>query len=420
MQTQAMTNGLNAPGITELAPAPFQSVLDQIEAELCSSALYEQAAYTLRKMPVELGKQLQLMLKAVGREAIRLSLRKLLKAELAELSELNDEPVAQSGRSHLAECTLAAAAPQAKLHANAPNATILPVETILPIETDCINSIGPEVESPAWVQSDTTLAASLESAGLAVTDALVANPFTDTDFTVPSADPELSPEAPSVPPSTLLPQAVLSNQSQISLWRRLMELHQADQIAQAMAQAWEDRLKAIGQEIRQRREAQALSIAQVHQTTFIPEHILTAIEQGDIDHLPEDVYIRGFLRHIGPAIGVDGVELANSLPSPLRDPNQAVLPTWQHKIWQTKSGVAPVYLYVGYATLLAAGLGWVSQQMTTKVNVVPFVPTAPSVEQPGGDRSSQGQVPQRYGQAHPGTIARVSQPESFRSAIAVP
>jgi len=139
-------------------------------------------------------------------------------------------------------------------------------------------------------------------------------------------------------------------------------LSKREKAAQAALQAWESRLQDIGQEICQLRQTQSLSLHHLHFRTQIPLYQLAHLEAGNIAKLPEDIYIRGFLRRIGTALGIDGIELANSLPLP---PSAgAVIPTWHPSQKKTPDGfhLHPVHLYVGYAALLAGGVSWLSHQ----------------------------------------------------------
>lgn len=140
-------------------------------------------------------------------------------------------------------------------------------------------------------------------------------------------------------------------------------LSKKEKAAVLARQTWEAELQNIGQHLRQSRLAKSLSLSHIHLRTQIPIHQLEALETGHIQRLPEDVYIRGFIRQIGNVLGLDGVSLAKSLPA--IDPIQAVLPTWQ----QPQANISgfhlrPLHLYAGYAALMAGGLSWVSYQTT--------------------------------------------------------
>jgi len=73
-------------------------------------------------------------------------------------------------------------------------------------------------------------------------------------------------------------------------------------------------LKEIGAYLRQRRTQLALPIEEIAAKTFIRSSVLKAIEAGLADELPEPVFIQGFMRRYGDALGLDGAALASSFP----------------------------------------------------------------------------------------------------------
>lgn len=134
------------------------------------------------------------------------------------------------------------------------------------------------------------------------------------------------------------------------------------------AQARGDResvLRQIGDELCQARRSLSLSIEQVHYRTHVPLHQVKALEAGHIDQLPEDIYIRGFVQRLGDALALEGASLASRIPLP--DTSKTVLPSWQKTSQPAVSSscLRPAHLYVGYAALMAGaagGLFWMTWQ----------------------------------------------------------
>ncbi|MDX2242760.1 MAG: DUF4115 domain-containing protein [Leptolyngbyaceae cyanobacterium bins.302] len=73
-----------------------------------------------------------------------------------------------------------------------------------------------------------------------------------------------------------------------------------------------EQLKQIGEYLLQVREKQSISLERVAKDTFIPLRLLTALEAGESDRLPEPVYIKGFIRRYADALGLDGTEIADA------------------------------------------------------------------------------------------------------------
>jgi cytoskeletal protein RodZ len=68
-------------------------------------------------------------------------------------------------------------------------------------------------------------------------------------------------------------------------------------------------LSEIGQVLKTKREELGLSLPDIEQETKIRGRYLEAIENGEWDILPGDVYARGFVRSYAEAVGLDGNEL---------------------------------------------------------------------------------------------------------------
>jgi len=60
----------------------------------------------------------------------------------------------------------------------------------------------------------------------------------------------------------------------------------------------------FGKVLRKARERRSLSLAEVAERTRVPQGSLKLIEAGDIDDLPADVFVRGFIRSYARAVGI--------------------------------------------------------------------------------------------------------------------
>jgi cytoskeleton protein RodZ len=63
-------------------------------------------------------------------------------------------------------------------------------------------------------------------------------------------------------------------------------------------------MSQLGERLRQARESQGISLAQASQETRILQRYLVALEEGDLAHLPGDVYARGFIRNYASYLGL--------------------------------------------------------------------------------------------------------------------
>ncbi len=109
-----------------------------------------------------------------------------------------------------------------------------------------------------------------------------------------------------------------------------------------------EKLAEIGAQFKRAREDKELSIPHLTATTLISERYLLAIENGEMDSLPEPVYVRGFIRKYGDALGVG--DLSEDFPL------NSVLP---EKKWAGSAAaeLRPLHLYALYVVVIAGAVG---------------------------------------------------------------
>jgi transcriptional regulator with XRE-family HTH domain len=338
MLAQDTTFGFGVPGSNttiEISAEGLREILGQVEAELYRSEVYRRALSNLQKMPVKGAESAQFLMKAIGREAIRLTLR-----HFVQTRETSDHGLRGVDDRELDEFPVAAFS-----RALGSRLATLPLPTVEVVET------APEPEvTPTFSKA------------------------------IPAIAQKVTP-------------------------KRLGKKQSLADLAEQAAQERQAGLQQIGEQIRAAREARSMSLSQLHNKTMVPMHQLLALESGQGVHLPEDVYLRGFIKRIGTALDLDNATLLSSLPTP--DPTQAILPSWYHP--QTKSSglkglaVQPLHLYVGYAALMAGGLVWLSHQSTPEA-----VPGAIQLDAPNVTTSPQSNQPHSM---NPGS--NIAPPERF-------
>lgn len=65
-------------------------------------------------------------------------------------------------------------------------------------------------------------------------------------------------------------------------------------------------MNQIGKELKEIREEKEISLEEVAEKTKIPLRFLKAIENGRWEELPEEVYLRGFIKTYAEVLGLDG------------------------------------------------------------------------------------------------------------------
>ena len=119
------------------------------------------------------------------------------------------------------------------------------------------------------------------------------------------------------------------------------------------------RLAEIGAQLRQYREQNSISLDKVAVVTMIRRNILQAIEEGQLDQLPEPVYTQGLIKRYAEAMGLDVNEFAYFLP--IKAP-----PRSSTKLsWENRPQLRPMHLYLFYTFLIVCSVNGLSQLMAS-------------------------------------------------------
>lgn len=314
-----------SPATVEISAEGLRGILGQVEAELYRSEVYRRAVTNLQQASTEGGASAQFLLKAIGREAIRLALRQFVRQQEAE---------AEAHRS------VESVPPAALVGAEAPPARAVEVPTT-PVPATPANAASVRAASVHAVSAN-AVSANAAKVGQ--------NPLL-------GAIAHLKP--------TKKPTAA--------------------ELAATATQARQAAFHQLGEQIQQARQAQSLSLPGLHLKSLVPMHHLKAIEAGDLEHLPEQVYLRGFIQRIAPVLGLESAALLALLPAV--DPAHYVVrkvglakPKSSHKAAFNGLAGSPLPLYVGYAALMTGGFVWLSHQSSPKSTLPPLEIDQPRVK----------------------------------------
>ncbi|MBM3139736.1 MAG: helix-turn-helix domain-containing protein, partial [Chloroflexi bacterium] len=104
----------------------------------------------------------------------------------------------------------------------------------------------------------------------------------------------------------------------MTIWRRWLAARRADDGAAASEPG--DRGPGIGEQLRERRRALGLTLADAERDTRINRLYLGALEDEHFDTLPAPVYARGFMRSYARYLGLDAEAAARAIPRDLPRP----------------------------------------------------------------------------------------------------
>lgn len=116
-----------------------------------------------------------------------------------------------------------------------------------------------------------------------------------------------------------------------------------------------EKLRELGSQIRQVREEKSISIDEIATKTRIQARLLVAIEEGDLDNLPEPVYIQGLIKQFAEALGLNGREYAEAFPTGTQ--TYTINPSWRQL---PAAQLRPLHLYLIYILLIIASISGLS------------------------------------------------------------
>lgn len=115
------------------------------------------------------------------------------------------------------------------------------------------------------------------------------------------------------------------------------------------------KLAEIGARLRQFREQHSICLEKVALVTMIRRDLLQAIEEGQLDQLPEPIYTQGLIKRYAEAMGLDGSEFAYFYPT---EPITRVQPQGS---WAELPQLRPIHLYLFYIFLIICSVSGLSQ-----------------------------------------------------------
>ncbi len=130
----------------------------------------------------------------------------------------------------------------------------------------------------------------------------------------------------------------------------------------SLEQQRSQKLAEIGARLWALRQEQGLSLEQVVVLTMIPRRLLQAIEEGNLDDLPEPVYIQGLIGRFADALGLNGTELADTFPinsaqvnfQPIANPSPL-------------NQLRPIHLYFLYILLILCSVNGLSYLLNNAI-----------------------------------------------------
>jgi transcription-repair coupling factor (superfamily II helicase) len=382
--TMATTYSLQIPGqpTIEISRDELRSLLGDIEGELHRSKVYRIAIATMQKMLGESAEQANFLFKAVGREAISLAFKQFAQNH-HKFTNFNQESNTESEASTVSEQTNSNSFGE---QSNDLSQCLTSVKSHQQFSVESIDNHPVDY----------------------VTNDEVNNASTKTEVLKNMANS-----------SAINTEEKAKDSSSKGWFKPHSKAKQAELDKQLAVEQRLKILSEIGQELKQARLDRGFSLEQLNVYTHVPIHQMQALENGELEALPEDVFIRGFIRVTANALGLNGTKLAASLPAP--EPSKTVIPaSWYQD--KTNAGLgmqlSPVHLYFGYTALVAGavgGLSMLSQSGTEHrlLNPDNTTPTSPSVTQSNRDKEATAKPGLKSNNRGVSVGAGISAPEAL-------
>lgn len=145
----------------------------------------------------------------------------------------------------------------------------------------------------------------------------------------------------------------------------------------------------VGAHLREVRQQKSIDLDEISAQTLIPTRLLTAIEEGHVEDLPELIYTRGMIQRFANTLGLDGTKLVATLGGSQTPQKNLV----KSKKRGSGGGLKPIHLYLLYiVVIVAAGFGLSSLINQSSLNLggnSASVPGPSSSEPPGIGGSSE-------------------------------
>lgn len=154
----------------------------------------------------------------------------------------------------------------------------------------------------------------------------------------------------------------------------------------------------VGPKLKARRQALRMSLAQVEVATKIRGKYLTALEAGDYEKLPNDIYSRGFVQNYANHLGLDGAELAARYVEERGGIEKAETKGPQLERPAKLVFTGKILAAVGIVAIVTAVIGYLLWQMSALAGAPRLDVTSPSQ-----DQSITGSVVEIRGSATPGS-----------------
>ncbi|MGF1537200.1 MAG: helix-turn-helix domain-containing protein [Elainellaceae cyanobacterium] len=325
-----------------VSPNDLRQLFNQVEAEFCQSRVYQKILSWFQHQLKDNEELVSQLASTLGREAIRLTLRQLIAgASQTEPEALRPAPAPDE------VCDRPVSAAQSGVEASHSSNSSEDSNPFPPLKEAQTVGSQPAKAAENGFQVSEHRSVNVE----AMQTTYQAERLTDSEpIDTESADSKLSNTMP-------------ADSKPVGIGHKPAARARSGPAVSQSHTATASTLLEVGNLLKQARQQRGLTLDQLYQLTHVPKHHIQAIENGMRDRLPEEIYVRGFMRHLCNALGLNGESLTPYYAHAAEAPANSSLQ--QHKPQSPRLYLRPAHLYTGYATLMLGALGglcWITWQ----------------------------------------------------------
>ncbi|MBD2450593.1 helix-turn-helix domain-containing protein [Nostoc sp. FACHB-152] len=159
-----------------------------------------------------------------------------------------------------------------------------------------------------------------------------------------------------------------------------------EQPAPTLEQQRAEKLREMGAQLWAARQERSLSLDEMVVITKISRRLLQAIEEGNLEDLPEPVYIQGLIRQFADALGFNGAQFAKDFPVASAP---VVTPPAPPPVNRSLGLLRPIHLYLLYIFVIVCSVSGLSHVLNkAAVSANESQPKPETVSQPAPEEEA--------------------------------
>ncbi|MBD2579753.1 RodZ domain-containing protein [Oscillatoria sp. FACHB-1406] len=177
-----------------------------------------------------------------------------------------------------------------------------------------------------------------------------------------------------------------------------------------------EKIEQLGSHLRAVRQARKIPLEQISTETRISLRLLQAIEQKELEVLPQSIYLKGLLKRYAEALELNGDEIANQLPA--GDTLAGITPTWKNVRFSKHRSFPGYFVYVVALVASISGASyWLGRNPSEVAQTSPSQQSAPTTKPKNETKLAEKPAPNPEQSAPKATPVSNVQPPSGQPVV---